>query len=675
MKDFNKFKSNSKFNYQSKHDLFNLNNSQLNSSNRGLSLIDEKIIAKEPFDKDELIRLLNLPKQYKIESLNLLIKQVLNIREINNLFPIKENIRDSLEEVVLNLKHAHYASNTVINLIDSRFESNYIILSGKITCIKLKKINYNVCLKDYLKYLVHILKHSHINLFRKVLDVNKQTLNINDNNFIELIEEVLNKDFIYNNLSSQKSLINIKTKKYSFISKPTIISKSRIPSNNSNLALNSSETKNKKFNNEKNLNAIISDYMTKTFNEKLKKWIIPPSDYLRSVNKYIHEVKENTQNEQKYNFIVYQLVIDSILEKNDFIGRFNFDVDTYKSECTYIISEDCDLVLIKSKKYKEIYEKIMENINKNNINIILESKPFNFLSKNDVIRYIYNHLQISLVNKGIIYSYDLKFGFNDKTIDLRDNFVIIKNGSISLEINSSLFNLQKYLNYLANHEVFNNNLQDYINDYDSSANENYFKNKKMIVKLETIERCQIIGFDEDYLDMLEYYKNNNMIINNLKNSYVSKNQSVYNKLGIIFKCESVNCEILIINKKDFCNSIINAYFYDTLLLNIRKYITFKRKYYYERIDKIIKTLKQNQQNKHNSTNYNLNTSSSMTHIMPKLEHNKTNNSKIKLATTKINKSLNYNTIDKTNGNANISDLKKYLDSRFLSYIRLTKKPI
>lgn len=550
--------------------------------------------------RQELISYLSIPYNERKTKLSSLQKLLQPLSGIKRMFPLHSDLHKvGIEEISINAKYMPIKKHQVLNMMSERFESNYYIITGKVACIQPIQIEAHLTKKEYLDYLLNLVRYSHMDLFKACLSCNSSSFKIKETDFLNLISNYFSDDYIYINESDTKTpKVNGEASKLSFggnllKKKSTIISAT-------NSLRNTRKTNN-------SFCGIVYDYLCNHFDEETKSLVIDPDYYLTTINKKLQELQctEGIDHTSKISLdglvdikkkvTLFELKIIEILEDNDIIGRFELDCDFYKPKSTYIALLPTDAFSLKTSKYKSILGTLYEKINKDNLNIIMEAGIFRGIIKNEISKNLHQLFSTIIVRKGEIYSTTNE---HHNIVDLQTELVIIKSGTFSISMTSSIMKLQKTLSKLSNNcSEFSEILQEYMNGNDGISKKDY--HKPMNLTMECLGHNEVVGVDEKFKCQLQAA----IAKIKIKAGYMSNKQKDEMQLdsGMLcetfvktmefrFMCNSANGELIIINKNALTSSLESRYTLSLILSNVLKALSDKKDYYVTRINTIINSL-------------------------------------------------------------------------------------
>ena len=335
----------------------------------------------------------------------------------------------------------------------------YLILSGKITILKPKKVIYKMNLQEYLTYLQLLLKEKENFLFNEVILQNCTSIPITNIEEIKNIFRILFildlRDKVLNGIvSNNKELAKFFEESKQEYSDYDLDSK----------FLELLETKNNKLIINKNWNTYI-----------LEKCVITKGD-IRTLGRY----KE--YNNKKH---VVCYVYESILYMGPgfFFGDAALEEKVNKRNATIRAEEDCILGFLKSADYANMIlpQRKLEKM-----------KEVNFLITN----YFFKNINVSFFEKNLFHHFILN-EYSRGTIlfnsdEMPKNLILLKEGQLSLSIKCSIIDI--------------NNIIENICDKVILENSDELLHKKIITKdkIRTLKRY--VDEDEVLSNLKEYSK-------------------------------------------------------------------------------------------------------------------------------------------------------------------------
>ena len=299
----------------------------------------------------------------------------------------------------------------------------YLILSGKITILKPKKVIYKMNLQEYLTYLQLLLKEKENFLFNEVILQNCTSIPITNIEEIKNIFRILFildlRDKVLNGIvSNNKELAKFFEESKQEYSDYDLDSK----------FLELLETKNNKLIINKNWNTYI-----------LEKCVITKGD-IRTLGRY----KEYNN---KKHVICY--VYESILYMGPgfFFGDAALEEKINKRNATIRAEEDCILGFLKSADYANMIlpQRKLEKM-----------KEVNFLITN----YFFKNINVSFFEKNLFHHFILN-EYSRGTIlfnsdEMPKNLILLKEGQLSLSIKCSIIDINKIIENICDKVILEN---------------------------------------------------------------------------------------------------------------------------------------------------------------------------------------------------------------------------
>jgi len=367
----------------------------------------------------------------------------------------------------------------------------YLILSGKITILKPKKVIYKMNLQEYLLYLRLLLNEKENFLFNEVIMQNCTNIPITN------IEEIKNIFRILFILDLRDKVLN------------------GIISNNKELAkffeenqqeyidydldskfLEILETKNNKLIINKNWNTYI-----------LEKCVITKGD-MRTLGRY-----KEYNNKKHVICYVYEIIL--YMGPGFFFGDAALEEKVNKRNATIRAEEDCILGFLKSADYANMILPQRK---------IEKMKEVNFLINN----YFFKNINVSFFEKNLFHHFILNeysrgtVLFNSE--DMPKNLIFLKEGQISLSIKCSIFDINNIIEFICDKVILENSeellqkkiitkgkirtLKRYVDEDEVLSNlKEYTKefnneiNKKRTFQIAMVNSAETIGLEEIFLQI------------------------------------------------------------------------------------------------------------------------------------------------------------------------------
>lgn len=547
--------------------------------------------------KQELINYLNMPHNDRKVKLSSIQKLIQSLSGIKQMFPVPpDQNKVGIEEISKNAKYIPIKKHQVLNMMSERIESNYYIITGKVACIQPVEIEVYLTKKEYLDYLLNLIRYSHMELFKACLSCNSSTYKIKESEFLNLLEKYFSYDYIYDNETDNKTTGEMN--KLNLIAGTLLKKKSSIASTTYSL-------RNTRKANNNNFCGIVYDYLCNHYDEETKSLVIEPDYYLRTVNKklqelcgeefcHAHSSSKEGLTDLRSKVTLFELKIIETMEDNDIIGRFELDCEIYKPKSTYIALVPTETFSLKICKYKAILVSLYEKINKDNLNIILETGIFREINKNELSKNLHQLFSTINVRKGELYSTASE---GNNIIDLDNELVIVKSGMFSLSMYSSIIKLQKIASKLSNNFEFSELLQEYMNNYDGMSKKDYLK--PINLTIESLGNKEVVGIDEKFINQLQEailkIKMQTGGISNKRKEEIQNNtlltcESFIKTMELRLICNSANGELIIINKNSLTSNLESSHTLTLIMNNVIKILTDKKDYYVHRIKTTINSL-------------------------------------------------------------------------------------
>ena len=436
---------------------------------------------------------------------NIMNKSNKNIEE-----KIQNKIHVIVEKLSNQLKIEKIPENKFIIKMNDIGDKCYFLLSGKLSIMKpVEYKNIPLTAKDYIHYLVSLMKYDEIFLIEKVIDMNHIHIDIETINNLKIITKGYFLRKIDNYLETFKTVTkedfenildeyNLKFEDFKLNTKETIKDIEDINNNNyidSNDSIDSEDEKN--ITQTKSKYALLKAYMNKfkmSVEEKVK---------LVNFN-YLFNPKEE---KKIYNFTLYKYEFFLNLFPGSFFGDMALEAKAKKRNATIRTEEECFILSLDNNDYISLlYE---DNKKLKSMDLIFLTSKFFFREISPVLfeKYYFAKFKFFEKNKGdIIYKQDDEFS----------SLYFIKKGDYKLETKASvidLHNLIKFFidilaekNYLKYSNKYIENLKDtYLCDPEllelKSKNVLYKEkfNEKHKLEISTINKHEILGDLELFL--------------------------------------------------------------------------------------------------------------------------------------------------------------------------------
>ena len=366
-----------------------------------------------------------------------------NIKNDNTDIKIKAKIAEIVKKLANKIIIEKVPEDKFIVKMNEKGDNCYFLLSGKLSIMKpVEYKNIKITYKDYVLYLINLLKLNEIDLINQILKINHYFINIKSLDdfkiiikgyFIDKINKYLElfNTLTYDDIETLLNTYNLTFEDFNLKREQVIQDLNDIDNNKYKRQETYDSSTERKKNEEENLtkNFVLKGYIVKNFNLTIDEKIA-----LINYNFLFNQKEEDNLNPVtlfKYEYFLY-------LSPGSFFGDMALDSKVRKRNATIRTEEECLILSLNNDDYISLL--FEDNKKLKSLDLIFLNSKFFFTDISPVIfdkYYFALFKSMEKVKGDIIYEQETEFS----------SVFFLKEGNIKLELNASIIDIHNLIKF------------------------------------------------------------------------------------------------------------------------------------------------------------------------------------------------------------------------------------